>query len=69
MNEMAEQLRSRKYDEGRTWQAWPAYEAAESGLPDYWYPVAWASEIGKKPVPVRVARVTPEGVERPRAVK
>src|SRR3546814_8961995 len=44
-------------DQGRTWSAWPAYEAAESGLLNYWYPAAWASEIGKNPTPVRICAV------------
>src|SRR3546814_9913703 len=57
MNDVSELLRSRKYDQGRTWSAWPAYEAAESGLLNYWYPAAWASEIGKNPTPVRICAV------------
>lgn len=57
MNEIAQRLKSRKYDEGRTWDAWPEYEEAVAGLLDYWYPVAWAAEVGKKPVPIRVCAV------------
>lgn len=57
MNDMANPKQARKYDQGRTWDAWPVYEAAESGLLDYWYPVAWAAEVGSKPVPVRVCAV------------
>src|SRR3546814_15381030 len=58
MNDVSELLRSRKYDQGRTWSAWPAYEAAESGLLYYWYPAAWASELGKNPTPARICAVT-----------
>src|SRR3546814_16789577 len=53
MNDVSELLRSRKYDQGRTWSAWPAYEAAESGGLNYWYRAAWASGIGKNTTPAR----------------
>jgi phenylpropionate dioxygenase-like ring-hydroxylating dioxygenase large terminal subunit len=44
-----------KYALGRTWDAWPEYEAAAAGLQNYWYPVAWASEVTKtKPRAVRL---------------
>ncbi len=37
--------------EGRgDWAAWPLYDAAAEGLREYWYPVAWASEVGHRPV-------------------
>lgn len=45
---------ARKHAVGRTWDAWPEYEAAAGGLLNYWYPVAWANQIGKKPRAVRV---------------
>lgn len=45
---------ARKYQLGRTWEAWPEYEAAAGGLLNYWYPVAWANQVGKKPLAVRV---------------
>lgn len=57
MAETSNRERARKYEPGRNWDTWPAYEAAKSGLKDYWYPVAWASEVGKKPLPVRVCAV------------
>jgi nitrite reductase/ring-hydroxylating ferredoxin subunit len=28
---------------------WPRYEAAELGFRNYWYPVTWSSDVGKKP--------------------
>ena len=36
------------------WGQWPAYEAADEGLRDYWYPVYWGAEVGRDPVAVRV---------------
>lgn len=36
------------------WSSWPAYDAAADGLRDYWYPVAWATEVGRSPLAVRV---------------
>jgi phenylpropionate dioxygenase-like ring-hydroxylating dioxygenase large terminal subunit len=43
---------------GRTWEAWPAYEAAAGGLRNYWYPVAWSNQVtGKKPLAVRVCGI------------
>lgn len=30
-----------KYAPGRNWEAWPEYEAAASGLENFWYPVMW----------------------------
>lgn len=51
----AQRLDARKYALGRTWEAWPEYEAAAGGLLNYWYPVAWASQISKtKPKAVKV---------------
>lgn len=54
MNAMLDRAAERKYHPGRTWEVWPEYEAAANGLQNYWYPVAWASEIGKTPTPIRV---------------
>ena len=36
------------------WTSWPAYDAAANGLRNYWYPVYWSAELGRKPVGVRV---------------
>ena len=36
------------------WSAWPAYDAAASGLEDYWYPVLWSSQVAGSPVARRV---------------
>src|SRR5690349_18538981 len=30
-------------------QLWPRYAAAELGLRNYWYPVAWSRDVGRKP--------------------
>jgi len=53
-NTTAEALLERRFNPGPGWEAWPKYEAAAAGLPNFWYPVAWASEIRGKPVPLRV---------------
>jgi phenylpropionate dioxygenase-like ring-hydroxylating dioxygenase large terminal subunit len=45
---------SRKNQPGRNWDSWPRYEAAAEGLRNYWYPVAWSNQVGKKPVAIRV---------------
>lgn len=34
---------------GRDWSTWPRYEAATLGFPNYWYPVMWSSDLGRKP--------------------
>lgn len=40
---------------GRTdWSTWPAYDAAAAGLDDYWYPVAWSSQVARRPYGVEV---------------
>ncbi|MGI9051480.1 MAG: Rieske 2Fe-2S domain-containing protein [Ilumatobacteraceae bacterium] len=36
------------------WTSWPAYDAAADGLRDFWYPVAWAAEVGRDPRAVRI---------------
>ena len=36
------------------WSSWPAYDAADDGLRDYWYPVEWSSQVGRAPSRVRV---------------
>ena len=33
---------------------WPRYDAAETGLRNYWYPVTWSSRVGKKPFSFRL---------------
>ncbi|MFI5266477.1 MAG: Rieske 2Fe-2S domain-containing protein [Chloroflexota bacterium] len=38
----------------RSWNTWPAYDAAELGLREYWYPVVWSGRLGRKPVSVKV---------------
>jgi phenylpropionate dioxygenase-like ring-hydroxylating dioxygenase large terminal subunit len=46
----------RKYSRGRgDWSSWPTYESAETGLQQYWYPVAWSNQvIERRPYPVEV---------------
>jgi len=39
---------------GNDWGAWPAYEAASLGFRNYWYPVQWAEQVGRKPVPIQL---------------
>lgn len=36
------------------WSSWPVYDAAAGGLPDYWYPVEWSSQVGRSPRGVRI---------------
>jgi phenylpropionate dioxygenase-like ring-hydroxylating dioxygenase large terminal subunit len=36
------------------WSSWPEYDAAANGLRNYWYPVYWSAELGRKPAAVRV---------------
>jgi phenylpropionate dioxygenase-like ring-hydroxylating dioxygenase large terminal subunit len=36
------------------WTSWPAYDAAPTGLRNYWYPVQWSAEVGRSPVAVRL---------------
>jgi nitrite reductase/ring-hydroxylating ferredoxin subunit len=33
---------------------WPRYEAAAGGLPDYWYPVAFSRNLGRRPLVLQV---------------
>lgn len=47
-------VKARQLFPGRDWGAWPEYEAAESGLRNYWYPLAWARKVGNRPVAVRL---------------
>ena len=43
-----------KRSSGRTdWGAWPAYDGASAGLRDYWYPVAWSTQVVRRPFAVR----------------
>jgi len=39
---------------GNDWRAWPVYDAASLGFRNYWYPVQWAEQVGKKPVPIQL---------------
>lgn len=36
------------------WSTWPHYDAATAGYRGWWYPVRWSSEIGEKPVAVKL---------------
>ncbi|WP_436697593.1 Rieske 2Fe-2S domain-containing protein [Nocardioides sp. BYT-33-1] len=46
--------RTASNEHGNDWSSWPLYDAAELGFRDYWYPVMWAEQVGKKPVPVEL---------------
>jgi len=46
--------RTRRGTGRQDWSTWPRYDAAVSGYRDYWYPVAWSSQIGERPVAVQV---------------
>jgi nitrite reductase/ring-hydroxylating ferredoxin subunit len=39
---------------GNDWSAWPVYDASSLGFRNYWYPVQWAEQVGKKPVPIQL---------------
>src|ERR1700754_1436133 len=39
---------------GGDWSVWPTYNAAVLGFRGYWYPTVWASQVGKKPMPITV---------------
>ena len=48
-------IKAKKMDVGGDWSFWPDYEAAESGLLNYWYPVVWSRQVKKaKPKPFRL---------------
>lgn len=36
------------------WSAWPLYEAAATGLREYWYPVAWSRTVTAKATPITI---------------
>ena len=36
------------------WARWPAYDAADTGLRNYWYPVEWSSQVERSPRGVRL---------------
>lgn len=61
--DLPERLRARaakprgdaRTSEGRgDWSKWPAYDAADDGLRDYWYPVQWSASVTHRPTSVRV---------------
>ena len=55
MSSAIDRKQAKKFAKGRNWEAWPAYDAADEGLRNYWYPVKWSTEItDKEPVPVRL---------------
>lgn len=44
------------FSKGRTeWSTWPHYEAAVLGFRNYWYPVLWSRDVGRKPISIKVA--------------
>lgn len=40
------------------WSSWPVYDAAGNGLRNFWYPVQWATEVGRQPVALKVCGET-----------
>jgi phenylpropionate dioxygenase-like ring-hydroxylating dioxygenase large terminal subunit len=38
----------------RDWATWPRYEAATLGFPNYWYPVTWSRQVGRRPLALTV---------------
>ena len=50
------------------WSSWPEYDAAANGLRNYWYPVYWSAELGRKPAAVRVCGEAVLGIQPPVAI-
>ena len=45
------QERAQALGQGRLdWSTWPRYEAAALGFREYWYPLAWARQVGRRPI-------------------
>src|ERR1041385_8124923 len=45
------QERAQALAQGRLdWSTWPRYEAAALGFREYWYPLAWARQVGRGPL-------------------
>lgn len=59
LRQRADQARTkndRRSSSGRgDWGRWAAYDAADSGLRDYWYPVAWSNQVGRRPTALTLA--------------
>lgn len=36
------------------WSSWPHYQAASAGFRGYWYPVVYSSQVGERPVRVKL---------------
>lgn len=48
-------ISEKAYSPGRqSWETWPVYEKAELGLRNFWYPVMWSRDLGKKPLGVQL---------------
>lgn len=41
--------------DGADWGAWPTYDSAPVGFRNYWYPMIWAHQVQKEPVPITIA--------------
>ncbi|MBY6537931.1 Rieske 2Fe-2S domain-containing protein [Rhodococcus sp. BP-349] len=57
MSETREATPARKKKEGnlpgrQDWSSWPLYQAAGAGFRGYWYPVAFSSKVGERPLRV-----------------
>lgn len=47
--------RNRQHSEhGNDWSSWPRYDQAALGFRNYWYPIMWAEQVRKKPVPIEL---------------
>lgn len=50
-----ERAKDPKRSAGRPdWASWPTYDGAATGLREYWYPVAWSSQVSRQPIAVEV---------------
>ncbi len=50
----AEGSRTPRATERRDWHTWPVYEASALGLRNFWYPVTWSSQVGRRPASVQL---------------
>ena len=51
---LARSEHEKQLDPGKDWSSWPTYEAADTGLRGYWYPVIWGNQLSAKPQQVTV---------------
>src|SRR5690625_3750763 len=50
----ARRHRAGKLPGRQDWSTWPHYNAAKAGFRGYWYPVAFSSHVGDRPVRIKL---------------